>query len=473
MISVFLPVHKNPTYLEQTLQSLVDQTYKEFKVYVYGDGASSEVRKLVETITSPYSKMFELIWDEENLGVGFRFLEFCRRADGIYFAMIGHDDAWRPSFLSRMVKAFEIAGVCEILFSNLVEIDSVGKPRTNRLFDMYGFFHRSNTNDFGHPREKELNPLEGSLEANNNELQIKVINGAEFRAKNFGSNKISALSAFGRVAILKKFASRNVTSDYLQDWWLWSLLQENQNIGFLNESLVEYRIHDYNLSINGQASMVEAFDRSCMRLATLEDSQRQRIELQQTLEESPFPEHTLLSWLEKRLFFGGDHFGRPLYLGETEWISLLEHFGFFSLAWKAREKSQIFGASDSGASKKPSTVLDSFETSEDRSAQFLRSKNGNSLQSSDSRELISLVSRKWILVVVLQRFALGFLPSFYLSFKRVTTLKPGRVFLINKGRTESEKHSNRGFTESLLLERAFSRGSLTQKIKNKVKLKFP
>ena len=48
-ISVIIPVYKNINLLNDSLKSLVDQTYKFFEVIVVNDG-SSEKKKILEII---------------------------------------------------------------------------------------------------------------------------------------------------------------------------------------------------------------------------------------------------------------------------------------------------------------------------------------------------------------------------------------------------------------------------------------
>ncbi|MFW8148387.1 glycosyltransferase family A protein, partial [Klebsiella pneumoniae] len=57
-VSVYIPTHNRPLFLERALQSLEKQTYRNFQVIVSDDGSSVDNFKIVQNIIGKYNSSF-------------------------------------------------------------------------------------------------------------------------------------------------------------------------------------------------------------------------------------------------------------------------------------------------------------------------------------------------------------------------------------------------------------------------------
>lgn len=102
-VSVLIPLFNAEKYIEQTLMSICQQTYKDFEVVVVDDcGGDSSVR-IVEEYQKKDSRI-RIIHNEQNMGIAYsrnRGLAECR---GEYVALLDDDDLMMPDRLKVQVE---------------------------------------------------------------------------------------------------------------------------------------------------------------------------------------------------------------------------------------------------------------------------------------------------------------------------------------------------------------------------------
>jgi glycosyltransferase involved in cell wall biosynthesis len=106
-ISVIIPTYNRPKYLCQALESLAQQTYRNFDVIVVNDGGSSVCSQLKE-----FRKLFPitLLELEERSGVSCARNYGINEAEGEYVAFLDDDDIFLPQHLEH---AMNILSSCE------------------------------------------------------------------------------------------------------------------------------------------------------------------------------------------------------------------------------------------------------------------------------------------------------------------------------------------------------------------------
>lgn len=97
-VSVYIPTHNRPLFLDRALDSLLKQTYKNFQVLVCDDGSSSSY----ENVVSKYKDKFEnfvFVRNEIPKGACFSRNRLIQIADGEYITGLDDDDEFLPSRL--------------------------------------------------------------------------------------------------------------------------------------------------------------------------------------------------------------------------------------------------------------------------------------------------------------------------------------------------------------------------------------
>jgi glycosyltransferase involved in cell wall biosynthesis len=100
-VRVFLPTYHRPALLPRALESLLAQTFVDWKCEVHNDDPNDLLpAELVRTLGDP---RIELHNHERNLGANATFNLFYRPTVETYYSLLEDDNWWEPEFLEIMV----------------------------------------------------------------------------------------------------------------------------------------------------------------------------------------------------------------------------------------------------------------------------------------------------------------------------------------------------------------------------------
>jgi len=99
-ISVVVPVYNVEAYLRPCLDSIEQQTFRDFEVILINDGSTDGCLSILREYTSRNSNF--LLIDQQNKGLGEVRNVGMRYAQGKYIAFVDSDDILREDYLERM-----------------------------------------------------------------------------------------------------------------------------------------------------------------------------------------------------------------------------------------------------------------------------------------------------------------------------------------------------------------------------------
>ena len=115
-VSINLCCYNSEQFLAETLQSIEDQTFRNWELIVINDGSSDSTESMIMEFKS---RGFPVVYQyQENKGLGYsrnRALEF---SQGDYIAFIDHDDVWLPEKLKKQVEIFEQRRDIDFIYTN-------------------------------------------------------------------------------------------------------------------------------------------------------------------------------------------------------------------------------------------------------------------------------------------------------------------------------------------------------------------
>ncbi|KJD32087.1 hypothetical protein PK35_11660 [Tamlana nanhaiensis] len=98
--SVIIPLYNKEKYIEATLNSVLNQEFKDFEIIIFDDGSTDDSLKQVEA----FSDSRILIIKEINQGVSAARNKSIELAKGKYIALLDADDIWEPNHLTELHK---------------------------------------------------------------------------------------------------------------------------------------------------------------------------------------------------------------------------------------------------------------------------------------------------------------------------------------------------------------------------------
>ncbi len=169
-ISIGLPVYNGENFIEETINSLLNQTFTDFEIIIY-DNASTDA---TESICREYAlkdKRISYYRSASNLGAAKNYNRTFKLAKGKYFKWAGHDDICEPEFLEKCLRIMESNPDIVLCYPKAYIINEEGenkgiytenlnnlaeKPhqRFYKLLETYGWYHA--TQAFGLIRSDSL-----------------------------------------------------------------------------------------------------------------------------------------------------------------------------------------------------------------------------------------------------------------------------------------------------------------------------
>lgn len=126
-IAILLATYNSQIYLKEQLDSLLNQSYKDFIVYIRDDGSSDSTIEIVKSYCNRYSN-FVLLDDPilHRFSMG-SFLWLLEHVTADYYLFCDHDDVWLPTKVEVSIKKIsniEQPHRAALVCSDLVVVDS-------------------------------------------------------------------------------------------------------------------------------------------------------------------------------------------------------------------------------------------------------------------------------------------------------------------------------------------------------------
>lgn len=117
LVTVGIPVFNGEKFLKRRLDSILNQTYKNFEIIISDNASTDGTSKLCQSIMHK-EKNIQYYLQKKNIGLVDNFNYLIKKANGKYLTIAAVDDIWEPSFLEKNVN---------VLQSNDKIVGSIGK----------------------------------------------------------------------------------------------------------------------------------------------------------------------------------------------------------------------------------------------------------------------------------------------------------------------------------------------------------
>lgn len=219
-LSVIVPNYNHAPYLEQRINSILNQTYQDFELILLDDKSEDNSKEILEKYRN-HEKTSQLIFNEVNSGSTFKqWAKGISHADGELIWIAESDDYAHPTFLETMVSNFDNPKVIlSYSNSNIINENSNIVEHTDFWKERYGQgrWNSDFTND-GHSEVSQY-------------LKFK--------------NTIPNASAvtFRKRSIDLSFLE-DINMRYSGDWFCWMYIIKQGDISYSCSKLNYFRHHD-------------------------------------------------------------------------------------------------------------------------------------------------------------------------------------------------------------------------------------
>jgi glycosyltransferase involved in cell wall biosynthesis len=124
-VSVVLPSYNHERYVRECVQSVLDQTYRDFEVIITDDGSTDGTVKAIKEFTDSRIQLYVYA---ENKGACTAADDCIRKSTGEYIAMLNSDDAWEPTKLEKQVEYLDSHPEIGAVFTKATFVDEASRP---------------------------------------------------------------------------------------------------------------------------------------------------------------------------------------------------------------------------------------------------------------------------------------------------------------------------------------------------------
>ncbi|NJR57502.1 MAG: glycosyltransferase [Cyanobacteria bacterium CRU_2_1] len=217
-VSIVLPSYNYARYLDERIQSVLNQTYTDFELIIVDDASTDNSLEVIHKYVQ--DSRVKTLFFEQNSGLPYqRWNDGADLAQGEYILFAGADDRCEPTLIEKLVEKLDQNPNVGIAYSQSMQIDSDGnvvrslKNRTDEL-DRERWAH-----DFVNNGKEEC--------------QYLVI-------KNTIPNASAVLL---RRSTFETAGQFDVTLRLVADWMLWAKMLMIADVAFVSEPLNDFRIH--------------------------------------------------------------------------------------------------------------------------------------------------------------------------------------------------------------------------------------
>ena len=127
LISTIITVYNGARYLEEALQSIIDQEYKNIEVIVIDDGSTEEIKSMVLNLNATIQYFYQ-----KNSGISNAKNQGIKMASGDYFAFLDADDLWTKDKIRKQIAMLLDDPSLDMIFGYIKQFYSPELSETER-----------------------------------------------------------------------------------------------------------------------------------------------------------------------------------------------------------------------------------------------------------------------------------------------------------------------------------------------------
>lgn len=233
LVSVLIPAYNHENYIQETIESIINQTYPNIELIIFDDGSKDKTWEKITELKPKCENRFVKIHFEtkQNEGTCITLNKLLKLSSGEFVYIIASDDLTKPQAIEKEVKFLQNNSDYALAVGDNEYVDSMGKQifRTLKAF----------TSNIKNAKYKTVKEFLSS--------KLKI----DFLSDDFGSYKTLYKENYipNGYLIRKNIFETigNFTKNApLEDFWLMLQISKYKKMKYIDEILFSYRIHDTN-----------------------------------------------------------------------------------------------------------------------------------------------------------------------------------------------------------------------------------
>jgi len=129
-ISIIFPTYNRPAYIAESIQSVADQSYKNWELLITDSSTDPEALKIIRSFLSDQRVKYEF---QPARGISAAKNASLRRAGFDFIAHLESDDVWLPHALETLLAEMEKYPDADVVGGDVIHIDAGGRETKTRI----------------------------------------------------------------------------------------------------------------------------------------------------------------------------------------------------------------------------------------------------------------------------------------------------------------------------------------------------
>lgn len=219
MIGILLCTYNGEKYLSQQIDSLLNQTFQDFIIYIHDDGSTDQTNKIIQQYKNAYTNKIIILEDnKKGRGAKDSFMWLLNEVSADYYMFCDQDDIWLKTKI-------------EDTYRRMQEVEKQYKNKPIVIHTDLTLV------------DKNLNTIYPSFWKYAN-MHVDI--SKKFKYLCLGNIVTGCTMLFNNMA---KSISLNQTNKYvpLHDYWIALVTAQNGIVENLKKQTILYRQHEYNV----------------------------------------------------------------------------------------------------------------------------------------------------------------------------------------------------------------------------------
>ena len=229
-VDVILPNYNKGLFLEEAINSVIEQTYKNWKLYIVDDGSNDNSFQIIEKFSN--LKNIKIVKLKKNKGPSFCRNYGMRISKAKYISFIDSDDVWFRQKLEKQIKFMETNNLNFTYTDYIPFFESYTKKKFKKKTTLKEYFNYKMFT-----RNSSINTttmiISRSILKSHRFKKIKLLEDYLFKCKLLKSNNIA--KKFNESLAYYRILSKSRSSQRIRNiYWLWYINKKFNKMNFLN-----------------------------------------------------------------------------------------------------------------------------------------------------------------------------------------------------------------------------------------------
>lgn len=212
-VDILLATYNGENYLVEQLESILSQTYSNFRLLISDDCSTDGTRKILEEYKEKDSRI-QLFFQGKNLGVIKNFEYLLKKVESKYYMLSDQDDIWKENKIEKSVEKLEDSE-SDLVYTDLEVVDANLNVTYESYWKLKGIYKK-----------------------------IKKYNNFEALYLN---NFVTGCTLISKEEYIRDVLPLPDTSKFvLHDYWIALIVSQKGKISYIEEPLIKYRQHKNN-----------------------------------------------------------------------------------------------------------------------------------------------------------------------------------------------------------------------------------